>query len=52
MADRRKLQKEVAQLEAEHEMLQVQQEECAAQMQKVSSFTHFSVPCQGDAVML
>ena len=35
MAERRKLQKEQAQLDAEREMLQVQQEECASQVQKV-----------------
>ncbi len=42
VADRRKLQKEQAQLDAEREMLQVQQEECASQMQKVSSLY---IPC-------
>ncbi len=35
MAERRKQQKEKAQLDAEREMLQVQQEECARQVQKV-----------------
>lgn len=37
VADRRKLQKELAQLDAEREMLQVQQEECAKQMHEVTS---------------
>ena len=35
-ADRRAIQKERAQLDAEREMLQVQQEDCASQIQKVS----------------
>ena len=45
MAERRKLQKELAQLDAEREMLQVQQEECAGQMQKVT-FLSMSAPCK------
>ena len=36
VADRRAIQKERAQLDAEREMLQVQQEDCASQIQKVS----------------
>ncbi len=51
MADRRKLQKEQAQLDAEREMLQVQQEECASQMQKVGSLPT-RVPGTADLVML
>ena len=37
VADRRKLQRDLAQLDAEREMLQVQQEECASQIQKASA---------------
>ena len=41
MPERRKLQKEQAQLDAEREMLQVQQEECARQVQKVGLSPNF-----------
>lgn len=45
MTERRKLQKDLAQLDAEHEMLQVQQEECASQMEKVD-LLFMSAPCR------
>lgn len=44
-ADRRAIQKERAQLDAEREMLQVQQEDCASQIQKVSCVCLWKV-CQ------
>ena len=52
VADRRDLQKELAQLDAEREMLQVQQEECASQMQKVSNLPAHLPRCGGQLAAL
>ena len=52
VADRRKVQKDLAQLDAEREMLQVQQEECASQMQKASMNPPHSHASSKEAVVL